>query len=74
MNTINWLTWLQNNWSIILIIESTIASFLPIKYNGIVSYVWQVIQNGVAPKTTVQPGQNITAQAGQVYVVPNSHP
>lgn len=57
MNVINWI---QENWTYVLLAESTIASFIPVKYNGILNIVWDIIQNGVAPKTTN--AQNTTAQ------------
>jgi len=43
----NVLHWVENNWALIVLVESTVMSFVPVKYNGLANTIWDVIQNVV---------------------------
>ena len=46
----NVLKFIQENWQSILLVESTVASLIPVKYNGLMQGIWTIIQKICTPK------------------------
>lgn len=44
------LTWCKDHWQSILLVESTVMAFIPVKYNGIAQSIWGFISGLVSPK------------------------
>jgi hypothetical protein len=42
--------WVVNHWETVVLVEGTVMALIPVKYNGIVSAIWKVLQAFVVPK------------------------